>query len=233
MISAYGAREVPISISGTPEESRIIQHTIRAVGAATRSLVALRVGDSLGVRGPFGSGWPLALAQQGDVVIVAGGLGLAPLRSAILHILAHREKYRRLVVFYGARTPHDLLYRRELERWRSRLDAEVRVVVDRADDTWYGSVGNVTSLFGQLEEWVDPASVTAMVCGPEVMMRFTVRDLLRHGVSKDRIYLSLERNMQCGVGFCGHCQYGPYFLCRDGPVLPYSRIEFLFNIREV
>jgi NAD(P)H-flavin reductase len=166
-----------------------------------------------------------------DVVIVAGGLGLAPLRPAILHVLAHRADFGKVVVLYGARTPADILYQKEIERWRGRLDAEVAVTVDRAERGWAGEVGVVTSLVERAK--FDPANVIALLCGPEVMMRFTVRELMRLGVAGERTWVSMERNMKCGAGLCGHCQYGPTFVCKDGPVYRYDRIERLFRLREI
>jgi len=233
MVSAFGIGEVPISVSSSPDYPEVLEHTIRAVGAVTRRLVALKPGDWVGIRGPFGQGWPLREAKGRDVVVVAGGLGLAPLRPVILSVLAHRDAYRRFVLLYGTRTPEDLLFKRELERWRDRFGAEVLVTVDRADTEWRGNVGVVPALFGQIEKHFDPANTIAMVCGPDVMMHFTVRELEKRGVADRQIYLSLERNMKCALAFCGHCQYGPYFICKDGPVFPYNRIEFLYRLREI
>jgi NAD(P)H-flavin reductase len=233
MIAALGAGEVPISISGSAGVPQVLQHTIRAVGAATRRLLELRAGDWATVRGPFGRGWPLEQEAMRDLVVVTGGLGLAPLRSAILHVLAHRERYGRVLVLCGARTPRDVLYSRELERWRGRFDIEVRLTVDRAGADWRGNIGVVTTLFHDVDQLVDTPSAIALMCGPEVMMRFAVRDLQKRGLKDENIHLSLERNMQCGVGHCGHCQYGPYFLCKDGPVFAYSQIRFLFDVREM
>lgn len=233
MIAALGCSEVPISISGSADAPDILQHTVRGVGIATRRLVALRPGDWATVRGPFGTGWPLARAEHRDVVIVAGGLGLAALRSAVVHLLTYRERYGRVLLLCGARSPADLLYVRQLEQWRGRFDTEVRLTVDRADANWRGNVGVVTTLFHEVERLVDPDEAVVLMCGPELMMRFGVRDLLKRGLREENIYLSLERNMKCGVGHCGHCQYGPFFICRDGPVFPYSRIRFLFDVREM
>lgn len=232
MLSAYGVGEVPISISSSPDRPATIEHTIRAVGAATNALVNLRAGDWVGVRGPFGQGWPMAPAKGSDVLVVAGGLGLAPLRPVIRQILAHRDEYRRFVILYGSRTPADLLFKGELERWRNHANVEVQVTVDRADADWRGNVGVVPALFGRVEKLFEPANTVAMVCGPDVMMHFSVRELQRRGVSDQQIYLSLERNMKCALAFCGHCQYGPFFICKDGPVFPYGQIAFLANVRE-
>jgi NAD(P)H-flavin reductase len=231
MLYAFGIGEVPVSASGGAESVPMLVHTIRGVGAVTRDLIAAGRGATVGVRGPFGSGWPLERAAGHDVVILAGGIGLAPLRPAIRTILADRRRYGRLEILYGARTPQDILYRRELERWRSRRDARVEITVDRAGRDWYGSVGVVSSLIGQAR--FDPAQTLALVCGPEAMMRFAVDGLRDRGVEADRIYLSMERNMRCAAGFCGHCQFGPFFVCRDGPVFRYDRIARAFAIREL
>ncbi len=232
MLSLPGIGEVPISFSGAADQPDLLEHTIRGVGAVTRGLVSLKAGDRVGVRGPFGHGWPLEEAQGQDVVIVAGGIGLAPLRPAILHILAHRKDYRRCIVLYGSRTPADLLYLREMEKWRGRVDVELRATVDRADMHWRGNIGVVTNLFSQVERTFEPGHTVAMICGPEIMMLYTVRALQERGVPDEHIHVSLERNMKCALAFCGHCQYGPYFICKDGPVFPYSRIAFMFGVRE-
>ncbi len=233
MLYVFGVGEVPISISGPAYDPIPVVHTIRAVGAITRALVNLKPGAWVGVRGPFGTAWPLKAAEGKDVVIVAGGIGLAPLRPAIYHLLRHRDAYGQVVILYGARTPHDLLYRRELERWRGRFDLEVLVTVDRSTRDWRGHVGVVTTLFKMAEPYFNPANTLALVCGPEIMMRYTARELLDRGVPEAHIYLSLERNMKCGQGFCGHCQYGPLFICKDGPVFPYPHVAHLMTLREV
>jgi NAD(P)H-flavin reductase len=184
----------------------------------------------VGVRGPFGTSWPVNEALGSDVLLVAGGLGLAPLRPAMYSILNRRSEYRGVALIYGARTPEDLLYRQEIEQWRSRLDLQVEVTVDSGGRAWLGHVGVVTTLIGRVG--FEPAHATAFICGPELMMRFTVLELLKRGVSEDRIFLSLERNMKCGVGLCGHCQLGPFLTCRDGPVLPHSRLREWLGRRE-
>jgi NAD(P)H-flavin reductase len=231
MLYVFGMGEVPISISGDPTQPQPLVHTVRTVGAVTRAIGALQRGAVLGVRGPFGSAWPVATAVGQDVVLVAGGLGLAPLRPVLYYVLAHREQYGQVVVLYGARTPEDLLYRRQLERWRARLDLEVLVTVDRAPHPWRGSVGVVTKLIARAP--FDPSETIAMLCGPEVMMRFTIMALQQRGVAADHIFVSMERNMQCAIGLCGHCQFGPTFLCKEGPVLCYDRITQWFGKKEV
>jgi NAD(P)H-flavin reductase len=237
MLSAIGVGEVPISISSDPDDRVMRQYTIRTVGAVTRALTALRPGDALGVRGPFGHPWPVETAVDTDVLVIGGGLGLAPLRPAIHHLLAHRARYGRIAVLYGARSPADLLFVDELQRWRGRLDLDVEVTVDAPTapgasvPPWRGRVGVVTTLLPDVV--VDPEAVTALVCGPEVMMRFIVHALVDRGVGADRIHVSLERSMACGVGLCGHCQLGPYFVCVDGPVLRHDRVGPWLAIREL
>ena len=230
MLYQFGVGEVPISISGDPGEPDRLIHTIRSVGTVTAGMAALKKGDVVGVRGPFGSAWPVEKAEGSDVVIIAGGIGLAPLRPAIYWILANRGKYGRLRILYGARTPRDILVRAQLERWSSRLDTFVDVTVDRASGDWHGNVGVVTRLVGH--GGFDPDNTVAMICGPEIMIRFTLQALDDRGVGNDRIYVSMERNMKCAVGFCGHCQYGGNFVCRDGPVFRFDRIEDIFALRE-
>jgi len=231
MLYAFGVGEVPISISGDPGKPAVLVHTTREVGTVTRAMRRLKPGDTLGVRGPFGTGWPVTQARGSDVVIVAGGIGLAPLGPALYQVLAARKYYGRVVLLYGTRTPADILFRRELQQWHSRFDLEVHVTVDRAMGTWRGNVGVVTALIARAP--FDPHSSVAMVCGPEVMMRFTVQELERRGVGLENVYLSMERNMKCAVGFCGHCQFGPTFICKDGPVFRYDRIQPLLAIREI
>jgi NAD(P)H-flavin reductase len=231
MLYVFGVGEVPISISGDPARPETLVHTIRAVGAVTRALQKLRKGDVIGVRGPFGTAWPVAPAAGRDLVIVAGGIGLAPLRPALYHVLLHRSLYGRVVLLYGARTPKDLLYPRELREWRGRFDLDVEVTVDRASADWQGAVGVVPKLVEHAP--FDAGSATAFVCGPEVMIRYAVMALEKRGLAQAHIFVSMERNMKCGVGFCGHCQFGPYFVCRDGPVLRYDRTLPFFGLREV
>jgi NAD(P)H-flavin reductase len=231
MIYLFGVGEVPISISGNPARSNALVHTVRAVGTVTKPLVTLKRGDVLGVRGPFGSSWPVEEAKGSDVVIVAGGIGLAPLRPALYYLLSHRDAYGRVVLLYGARTPADLLYTRELEEWRGRFDIEVEVTVDAASGDWRGNVGVVTTLI----PWArfEPSDTVAMVCGPEVMMRFTVQALQERGVAAENTFISMERNMKCAVGFCGDCQFGPTFICKDGPIFRCDRMEPFLWKREI
>ena len=231
MLYAFGTGEVPISISSDAKLTDRREYTIRRVGAVTRALTDVAVGDLVGVRGPFGRPWPLEQAAGGDLLVVAGGIGLAPLRAAILRVLAQRQAFDSVSVLYGARSPGDLLYRNELEEWRGRLDTDVDVTVDAAGSGWHGNVGVVTRLIGRAR--FDPARTIALVCGPEVMMWFTVRGLREHGMAPERIYVSAERNMLCGIGTCGHCQLGPFFLCADGPVLSWDRVGPFMSVEEM
>lgn len=231
MLYAFGTGEVPVSISGDPLVTEELTHTVRALGAVTRAMQKLKIGEMIGVRGPFGSGWPLDYAEGKDVVLIAGGIGLPPLRPAIYYILANREKFGRLSLLYGTRTEKDLFYRREIERWRSRFDFDIDVTLDTAAREWGGHVGVVTSLIQRLQ--VNPSKSVAMMCGPEIMMRFTIAELKRRGFGEDSIFISMERNMKCAVGFCGHCQFGPQFICKDGPVFRFDRIAYLFAKREI
>jgi NAD(P)H-flavin reductase len=196
----------------------------------TKALGKLRAGDTLGVRGPFGSNWPVEGVAGHDVVVVAGGIGLAPLRGALEHLLRQRKQFGRLVLLYGVRTPEDILYRRDLERWKIE-GLQIYVTVDRATGSWSGHVGVVTSLISHAP--FDPVTAVAMICGPEIMMRYTVLELQKRGVSEERMFLSMERNMKCAIGFCGHCQFGPEFICKDGPVFRYDRIKNWLGIREL
>ncbi len=231
MLYPFGVGESAISISGDPARPDRLVHTIRAVGVVTRALERLRRGDLVGVRGPFGRPWPVEAADGQDLVIVAGGLGLAPLRPVIYHAIANRRSFGRIVVLIGTRSPEDLLFAREVERWRGKLDMEVRVTVDVAGRDWRGNIGVVTRLIAQAG--FDAATAVAMVCGPEIMMRFVARELERLGVTTDRVWITMERNMRCGVAQCGHCQLGPSFVCKDGPVYRYDRMGPLMAVREV
>lgn len=231
MLWVFGVGELPISISGNPAQSDRLVYTVRSVGQATHALVSQRVGSGVGVRGPFGNGWPLDAAKGRDVIIVAGGIGLAPLRPLIYEVLGNRQDYGRLVVLYGARSPRELLYRKELASWTRQHETQVLVAVDYGGLGWRGHVGVVTTLFKYAR--LKPSRSIAMVCGPEIMMRFVTRELQNQGLAQEDIYLSMERNMKCGVGFCGHCQYGPHFICKDGPVFRYERIRKLLDQYEL
>ena len=230
MVWAFGVGEVPISVSGPPEQpGEPVVLTVRDVGAVTHAICSSEPGAVLGLRGPLGNSWPVEAAEGGDVVVVAGGIGLAPLRPVVLHTLAHRDAYQNVWVLYGARTPQDLLYRDELESWR--YEVGVDVTVDAADSDWIGIVGVVPQLISRAD--FRPEAVTAFVCGPEVMIHFTVEALQERGVPDERIFLSLERDMRCGVGLCGHCQLGPTLICRDGPVYTQAQVARFMEVREL
>ena len=229
MVYVFGVGEVPISICGE-QDGRLV-HTVRAVGAVSEAICTSRPGSVLGIRGPFGRGWPVEEAEGADVVVVAGGIGLPPLRPVLYECMRRRPAYGEVVLLYGSRTPGDLVYRRQVERWRGRFDLEVDVTVDRGENGWRGKVGVVPKLVAGAR--FDPGAAVAMVCGPEIMMRFAAEALLQRGVPPDRVYVSMERHMQCGVGHCGHCQLGPTLICRDGPVYRWDEIEPLTRVREL
>ena len=230
MLYIPGFGEAAISISSDPEKPELIGHTIRFVGNVTRAISRLRVGDQVGIRGPFGTAWPIEDCQSCDLVIAAGGIGLAPLRPVIYHILNHREKFDKVTVMYGARTPKDLLYAEEYPHWEEN-DIDVMVTVDRADRDWRGQIGVVPMLFYRSR--FDTQKTRVFSCGPEIMMRFVVFEGLARHISSENIYLSLERNMKCGQGFCGHCQMGPFFICKDGPVYRFDQLEPYFNLEDL
>jgi len=223
MVYVFGVGEIPISISGDPADPSVLVHTTRAVGTVTKAMDKLRRGDTLGIRGPYGTPWPLEKAAGQDIVFVAGGIGLAPLRPALYHAIANRDRFGKVVLLYGTRSPADILFREELENWRARFDLDVYVTVDRAMSGWRGNVGVVTTMISKAP--FDPSNSVAMVCGPEIMMRFTTLEMIKRGVGMRNVYVSMERNMKCGIGLCGHCQFGPVFVCKDGPVFPYHQIK--------
>lgn len=227
MLSLPGLGEPPISIAG--RRGSTILHTIRAVGAATQALCDLEPGDTVGLRGPFGSSWPLQEAEGRNVIVIAGGLGLAPLRGALAELVRHPDRHPFVRLLYGARAPREVLYDRELLQWnRERPHVRVSVTVDHGTPRWNGHVGVVTTLMRRKE--LSPHALY-MICGPEIMMRFVIDELLKAGVPTTNIYLSIERNMQCAAGLCGRCQYGPYFACKDGPVFRYDRVASLFHVQ--
>jgi NAD(P)H-flavin reductase len=228
MLWAFGIGEAPISIAAYRDG--IFTHTVRDVGAVTSALCAAQVGEKVGVRGPFGQGWGLEKAKDRDILIVAGGLGLAPVRPIIAEVLGDRESYGQATLLVGAREPNQLLYRDELQEWSSHLDLDVYVTVDVAESSWRGNVGLVTRLIDRVE--LDGPNTTAYVCGPEIMMRFVAEKLLDHEVADDQVLVSLERNMHCGIGHCGHCQLGSSFMCKDGPVLPWSEVAPLLKVSD-
>ncbi len=231
MLYVFGVGESAISISSDAAKHRMLAHTIHRVGTVTSALAQLRHGDVIGLRGPFGTSWPKEAAKGKDVCIVAGGIGLPPLRPLLYSMLRHRKNYGRIMLLYGARSPLDLLFRVELEEWAKEENVDVLVTVDRGDSSWKGHIGVVTTLFTYVK--LDPASTVAYVCGPETMMKFTLQELERQGLPDQQIFVSMERNMKCAVGFCGHCQYGPEFICKDGPVFPYARVRHYLEKKEL
>jgi anaerobic sulfite reductase subunit B len=229
MLYAYGVGEVPVSVSGSGRGQALV-HTIRAVGAVTRALCAAAPGDMIGVRGPFGTDWQVYRADGRNMLVVAGGIGLAPLRPVLLAALAERARYDRVVLLVGARSPGDLIFTRELETWRRR-GADVRLTVDHGNADWHGQVGLVTGLIDGAVD--DPARTAAFVCGPEIMMRLCADALVNCGIAARDIMVSVERNMRCGAALCGHCQLGPLLLCRDGPVVSYAAAAPLVAKKEL
>lgn len=231
MLHAFGVGEVPISISGDPTWPGPLVHTIRDVGNVTHALVGAGVGAVVGVRGPYGRGWDVADGIGGDVLLAAGGIGLAPLRPVLWEIADRRTDFDRVVLLYGARSPSEVLFGPDLERWAQECGIEVEVTVDYAPPTWQGRVGPVTKLISRAG--FDPRRTLALVCGPEIMMTLSTQALLGRGVAPDRVRLSMERNMKCGVGLCGHCQLRDLFICVDGPVLPYTELVDLLDVWEL
>lgn len=222
MLYLPGFGESAISISSDPDDPQKLLHTVRAVGNVTRALARKQVGDQLLLRGPFGSSWPLAACEKQDVMIAAGGLGLAPVRPVIRHIINHRNKFAKVWLLYGARSPRDLLFRKQYDSWRD-AGIDVQIIVDHGDDRWNGLIGVVPQLVDRLS--LEPSRTCVLTCGPEVMMRFLIGACIAEGISPQQIYLSMERSMNCALGFCGHCQLGPTFVCKDGPVYTYEQME--------
>lgn len=222
MLYVPGTGEVPISLSADPRSRRTWAHTIRAAGNTTRAIEQLGPGATIGMRGPYGTAWPLEAAIGKDVLLIAGGIGLAPLRPVIYDVMAHRSDFGRVTLLYGARSPDTMLYVDEFPQWTTQC-VDIETTVDRSALDWRGNVGVVSLLLARLAG-LDPQRTIAMACGPEVMMRYTVKAARDRGIGDDQIWVSLERNMQCAVGLCGHCQLGPAFLCHDGPVFRYDAV---------
>ena len=229
MLYVPGAGEAAISISGDPAETDQVAHTIRSVGSVTRLLQDKTAGDQIGIRGPFGTGWPVADARGGDLVIIAGGIGIAPLRPVLYQVLAERDAYRNVALLYGARSPDDILFEPQIWGWHQAGLINLFVSVDTGSEEWKGDVGVVTEFIQRATFEADRA--VAMICGPEIMIRFSVNKLRELGMSRERIYVSLERNMKCAIGFCGHCQLGPHFICRNGPVFSYDTVESYLTVQ--
>ena len=227
MLYAYGVGEVPISIVSDPSDPTRLEHTVRIAGRVTSVMAQWKVGDVVGVRGPYGSSWPLQAARGRDVLIVTGGLGCAPVVGVINYIFQRRDDYGHLHILHGVKTPNDLLYRERFDAWRRDPRTTVHLSADQPDKSWRYRIGVVTTLFDELV--VAPGTIVLM-CGPEVMMEYAVRSLVRKGISESDIYLSMERHMQCAVGLCGHCQFGPLFVCKDGPVFAYPAVKSRFGV---
>jgi NAD(P)H-flavin reductase len=218
---------VAISVSSDPEDE-LLEHTIRIVGRTTRVIERLGVGDVLGLRGPYGNGWPLPEARWKDVLVVTGGLGCAPVTGAIEYMFRRRASYGRITILHGVKKPSDLIRQERFDLWRREPDTRVLLTSDEPDRKWHHHTGVVTELFEEVE--LDPGRTVAFLCGPEVMMRYGVRILARRGLPDRRIFVSMERNMKCAVGLCGHCQFGPEFVCKDGPIFPWARVRALFQV---
>lgn len=228
MLYLPGAGEAAISLSGDPTATGTLAHTIRTAGNVTRELAGLKPGQTLGLRGPFGSNWPLDQCIGRDVVLVAGGIGLPPLRPVIYELLRQQRLFGQLNLLYGARSPETQLYTDEYAAW-AEGGLNVQTTVDRSQPGWKGNVGVVPLLLERLETF-DPQTALLFVCGPEVMLRFTAKAALERGMKSDQIWVSTERNMQCAIGLCGHCQLGPEFVCKDGPVFRYDHIAPYFKV---
>ncbi len=231
MLYLPGVGEIAISISGDPADGSRLPHTIRVAGNVTQTLADLGAGAALGLRGPFGSNWPITENAGKDVILVAGGIGLAPLRPVIYELLANRNRYGQLTLLYGSRTPEGLLYPNEYDDWRTR-GLDIQTTVDRTTDGWNGNVGVVTTL---LERMALPRSAETVLftCGPEVMMWYTIQSARGCGIPNENLFVSLERNMNCAVGLCGHCQFGPEFLCKDGPIFSYDRVASILKVDDL
>ena len=231
MVYVFGVGEAAISLSGDAVDSTAIVHTVRKAGRITAAISRMTPGQTVGVRGPYGRGWPVDQAKGHDVVLVAGGLGLPPLRPVIYELLTHREQYGRIEVIYGARTPKDLVYYDQIQQWRQRPDIRFQVTVDSAGREWYGDVGLVTARIPDTR--FDPSKAVAFLCGPEIMMKNAARDLEARGIPRTSMWLSMERNMKCAVAVCGHCQFGPEFVCKDGPFFRYDIVRDWLGTREL
>jgi len=229
MVYLYGVGEVPISIVSDPQGTQVLDHTIRAVGRVTDGLAQLKVGDRLGLRGPYGRGWPLHAAEGHDILIVTGGLGCAPVVAVINYILLRREQFGRLTIIQGVKHAEELIWRERYAYWNTLPNTHVLLAADHGGPLWPWHVGLVTDVFDQAE--IVPERTFVMMCGPEGMMHAGIKSLVARGVAEDHIYISMERSMHCAIGQCGHCQYGPKFVCRDGPVFAYPQIKDLFKVK--
>lgn len=223
LVSVFNCGEAPISISSSPTSSAIFELSIKKVGSLTGEIHRCSTGDEMGVRGPYGNGFPLERLYGSDLLFVGGGIGLAPLRSMIQYVFARRSEFGRITILYGARSPEDIVFKEDLAGWEEEKDARVLITVDRGDRPWKGATGPVTRLWQETD--VDPSSTKAIVCGPPVMISYVVFDLLKMGFAEDDIISTVERNMKCGVGKCGHCSIGSKFTCIHGPVFTYREMK--------
>lgn len=226
MLYLYGVGEVAISIASDPEETKFLKHTIRAIGRVTKALQTLQPGDQIGIRGPYGNGWPLKMAEGKDIVIVTGGLGCVPTVSVINYIMARRTQYRNLRILQGVKHSEDFIFRKQYSKWAQSPNTEIHIAADQAGPKWPWGVGYVTDMIDHLD--LKPENTMAMMCGPEMMLHTAIQALIKKQIPEENIYLSMERNMECGIGHCGHCQYGGLFICKDGPIFAYPIIKPLF-----
>lgn len=226
-LSVFGVGEAPFCLASSPTRAHRIQVTVRRCGQVTDALHTLGPGDEIGLRGPCGNGFDVDAVESRDLLFVAGGIGLPPLRSLIWNVLDQRERFGEVTILYGARTPADVVYKEELEEWRGYPGVRLLTTVDRGEAGWTGNVGMVPILFDKAD--LHPTSTTAFVCGPPIMIRFVIQDLLTRGFGEDRIISTLERMMQCGVGKCNHCCVGHLYLCRDGPVFSFAQIREMWE----
>lgn len=229
MLYLYGIGEIAISITSDPADNTCLKHTIRAVGRVTKALQNLVTGDEIGIRGPYGNGWPLADAKGKNILIVTGGLGCAPTVSMINYILARREQYGDMIILQGVKHSDDLIFRKQYALWEAMPNTTIHIAADVAGPRWPWSVGYVTDMIESLR--FSPHNTLAMMCGPEMMMHAAIHALTKKGLPEAAIYLSMERNMACGIGQCGHCQYGGLFVCKDGPIFAYPKIKALFSVK--
>ncbi len=229
MLYLHGIGEIAISIVSDPQDEHIIDHTIRAVGRVSQGIEQLKQGERIGLRGPYGNSWPMAQAEQKDVVIITGGLGCAPVVSVIEYVARRRERFGHLNIVQGVKHSSDFIWRERYDKWRELADTQVLLAADAGEPIWPWHIGRVTDLFEQMI--FNPQQVMVVMCGPEGMMKVVVKNMLARGVAEDDIYLSMERNMHCGIGHCGHCQYGDKFICRDGAIFSYAQVKALFKIK--
>lgn len=231
MLYVFGIGEIPISVSSLAEEHPKLTHTIAAVGPVSNACVSLKIGDSIGVRGPFGSTWPLESAKGKDIIIMAGGVGFAPIRPLIEEIIANRMDFNNVNILYGTRDPGMIIFHQDIISLQADSSLNFLITVDHSFTNWHGNVGVVTNLIDQAD--FDPDNTVSYLCGPEIMMRYGAYSIINAGIPSDQIFLSMERNMKCGIGHCGHCQYGSFFVCMDGPVFSYPQIESYFKTPEL